>query len=280
MSILRRTLCILWAATFVLATAQRLPAPIVEEQQKPTAAPAPEQSETPRQRTKHLKSKSSSESESSPISEARAAPALQGLPRFAGVWVGRINQGAFGRPAATLSVDAGATSVELSKNVGGGKHASTLKGNTISWKSGLVNEVFWTLTPNADGQTAQVTLKGILASDSTTFSRGRAGHTPSSEAPETTAQPAATSTSELSSAASGTITGPRPVYSQAARDRHLSGTGTFVLHFDTATGSVTNVTVQQSTGSAVLNQAAIDAFRQWHEQPNGKKEFTLTISFP
>jgi len=76
------------------------------------------------------------------------------------------------------------------------------------------------------------------------------------------------------------MNGPRPKYSQAARDAHLSGTGTYVLHFDTSTGAVTDVTVTQSSGSAVLDQAAIDAFRQWHAKPNGKKEFPLTISFP
>jgi len=89
-----------------------------------------------------------------------------------------------------------------------------------------------------------------------------------------------TSSTEASSAAGGSMNGPRPKYSQAARDAHLSGTGTYLLHFDTSTGAITDVTVTQSTGSAVLDQAAIDAFRQWHAQPNGKKEFPLTISSP
>jgi hypothetical protein len=53
-----------------------------------------------------------------------------------------------------------------------------------------------------------------------------------------------------------------------------------LLPFDTSTGNVTDVTVTQSTGSAVLDQAAINAFRQWHGQPNGPNEFSLTISFP
>jgi hypothetical protein len=38
-----------------------------------------------------------------------------------------------------------------------------------------MGEVTWTLTPNSDRQTAQVTMKGMLLNDSATFRRGRAG---------------------------------------------------------------------------------------------------------
>jgi TonB family protein len=263
----------------------RLPAPIVEEQEKPT--PVPEQSEAPAKKTKHSTKARPSAVESSEKSETRPtatpAPALNDLSRFAGTWQGKVNQGLLGHTPTTLMVNSAATSVELSHNVGGKTRPVTLSGNTISWQSGMVGEVSWTLTPNSDAQTAQVTMKGLLINDTETFRRGQISSGSSSPTQNTTSQSHPTSTTssaQLSSAAGGSITGPRPNYSQTARNAHLSGTGTYVLHFDTATGNVTDVTVSQSTGSAALDQAAIDAFRQWHAQPNGKKEFSLTISFP
>ena len=262
----------------------RLPAPIVEEPQKPT--PAAEQSEVPKPKAKHVTKARASDAESPAKSETRPAtpskPALEGPTRFAGTWSGKIKQGILGHVPSSVTVDPTATSVELSHNLGGGKRRLTTNGNTISWKTGMVGEVAWTLTPNSDGQTAEVTMKGILMNDSETFRRGQASPGSSITTQSSTSQPRTTSTgsAQISSAAGGSMNGPRPKYSQAARDAHLSGTGTYLLHFDTSTGNVTDVTVTQSTGSAVLDQAALDAFRQWHAQPNGKKEFPLTISFP
>ncbi len=274
----------LFVLGLVFVWVNRLPAPIIEEQQKPT--PAPEQSEAPKPKTKHSTKARISDIESSAKSETRPAatpkPALEGPARFAGTWSGKVKQGVLGHIPSSVTVDPTATSVELSHNLGGTKRPLTIDGNTISWKTGVVGEVRWTLTPNSDGQTAEVTMKGVLMNDSTTFRRGSAATTSASQT-TTPSQPRTTSTTgstEVSSAAGGSMNGPRPKYSQAARDAHLSGTGTYLLHFDTSTGDVTDVTVTQSSGSAVLDQAAIDAFRQWHAQPNGKKEFPLTISFP
>jgi len=270
--------------SLVCVCVNRLPAPIVEEEQKPT--PTAKQSEAPEPKAKHSTKARPSDAESSIKSEARPAatpkPALEGPARFAGTWSGKVKQGVLGHIPSSVTVDPTATSVELSHNLGGTKRPLTIDGNTISWKTGVVGEVGWTLTPNSDGQTAELTMKGLLMNGSTTFRRGSAATTSASQT-TTPSQPRTTSTTtstEVSSAAGGSMNGPRPKYSQAARDAHLSGTGTYLLHFDTSTGDVTDVTVTQSSGSAVLDQAAIDAFRQWHAQPNGKKEFPLTITFP
>jgi TonB family protein len=275
---------ILFVLGLVFVWVNRLPAPIIEEQQKPT--PAPAQSEEPKPKARHSTKGRPLDAESSLKSETRPAatpkPALEGPARFAGTWSGKVKQGVLGHVPSSVTVDPTATSVELSHNLGGTKRPLTINGNTISWKTGVVGEVRWTLTPNSDGQTAEVTMKGVLLNDSTTFHRGSAATTSASQT-TTPSQPRTTSTTgstEVSSAAGGSMNGPRPKYSQAARDAHLSGAGTYLLHFDTSTGDVTDVTVTQSSGSAVLDQAAIDSFRQWHAQPNGKKEFPLTISFP
>jgi TonB family protein len=73
------------------------------------------------------------------------------------------------------------------------------------------------------------------------------------------------------------LTGPTPQYPPGASA--LSGKGVYLLHFDTNTGAVTEVTITQSTGSALLDQTCIAAFSQWHEDPNGPKEVPMTMTF-
>jgi TonB family protein len=53
-----------------------------------------------------------------------------------------------------------------------------------------------------------------------------------------------------------------PEYPKEAKARHLTGTGVFVLHIR-PDGTVARVDTAQSIGHAVLDQAAIAAFRNW-----------------
>ena len=75
------------------------------------------------------------------------------------------------------------------------------------------------------------------------------------------------------------LDGPKPIYPPEAADLHLSGTGKYLLQFDQATGKVIDVTVSQSAGSPILDNAAVTAFRQWHEDPQCAKEVTMTMTF-
>jgi protein TonB len=75
------------------------------------------------------------------------------------------------------------------------------------------------------------------------------------------------------------LTGPSPQVPDEAIKQHLAGKGAYLLHFDQTTGTVTDVTVVQSAGSPILDEAAIAAFRQWHEDPNCAKEATVTMTF-
>ena len=75
------------------------------------------------------------------------------------------------------------------------------------------------------------------------------------------------------------LAGPSPQVPAETGKQHLTGKGTYLLHFDQTTGTVTDVTVVQSTGSPLLDDAAIAAFRQWHEDPNCAKEVTMTMTF-
>jgi TonB family protein len=75
------------------------------------------------------------------------------------------------------------------------------------------------------------------------------------------------------------LTGPSPQVPAEAVKQHLTGKGSYLLNFDQTTGTVTDVTVVQSAGSPLLDDAAITAFRQWHEDPNCAKEVTMTMTF-
>lgn len=274
----RRLVVLLLCLVALLLTTLRLPAPILEED-KPTPPPQEEQAKP---KIKHTKKAKSEEHEATRTAAKAAEPKpepLTGPARFAGPWTGKINQGLLGHVSSTLTVDSGASSVELSKNLGGGSRKATLTGDTLTWHSGMVGEISWTMTPNSDGQTAQVTMKGLLVHDTQTFHRGSAAASTAQPAPPQT-HTSTNATAQVTSAAGGSMSGPPPIYSPEARRQKLQGTGTYLLHFDTTTGAVTDVSVTQSTGSAVLDQAALAAFRQWHAQPNCPKEFPLTISFP
>lgn len=164
---------------FVLFFVHQLPAPIQEVPESPTPAPVSEATATPiaKPNVRQTKPKAAElefrEKERSSIKVAPTPVAAhQGPARFAGTWKGKINQGLLGHTPTTLRVDPAATSVELSRNLGGGTRPVTSTGNAISWHSGVVGEIVWTLTPNGDGQTAQVTMKGLLVNDTTTFRRG------------------------------------------------------------------------------------------------------------
>ena len=92
----------------------------------------------------------------------------------------------------------------------------------------------------------------------------------------TVSSPSAAATPKHSGSARN-LTGPTPQYPPGASA--LSGKGVYLLHFDTNTGAVTEVTITQSTGSALLDQTCIAAFSQWHEDPNGPKEVPMTMTF-
>src|SRR5438270_14054929 len=83
-----------------------LPAPIVEEQQKPTSAP--EQSELPKPkakqpRTPHKNFKDSNKSKAQ-ISDVRRETKVEKNP-FQGRWVGTVDLGIYGNVSVTLTVD-------------------------------------------------------------------------------------------------------------------------------------------------------------------------------
>src|SRR6266496_283739 len=75
------------------------------------------------------------------------------------------------------------------------------------------------------------------------------------------------------------ISAPRPQYPYEARSRKITGSGVCVVTVDAASGNVTGGSMTQSTGSPILDNSALSAFRQWRFRPGTVSEFRIPITF-
>jgi hypothetical protein len=158
----------LFVLVSILMIAHRSPAPIVEEEK---STPAPEEQTT----KSKSKRKSVENSEANQPAEATKREPSKPRERFAGTWTGKINQGIIGDVVFTLTFTAGGSQVTDHTSLGTYSHATTSDGHTATWKSGLLNEIVWTFSPNGDGNTAHVTSKSPFGvNGDTTFHRGGA----------------------------------------------------------------------------------------------------------
>jgi TonB family protein len=83
----------------------------------------------------------------------------------------------------------------------------------------------------------------------------------------------------LSVAQSMAISAPLPEYPYEAKRRHLTGSGICLVTVDTATGTVTNATMFQSTGSPLLDKLTIQTFKSWRFKPGTVSEVRVPISY-
>ena len=83
----------------------------------------------------------------------------------------------------------------------------------------------------------------------------------------------------MSSAKAVAVSAPRPEYPYEARRAKMTGSGVCVMTVDTSTGAVTSATMAQSTGSPVLDNAAISAFRRWRFRPGTVSRVRTPITF-
>jgi hypothetical protein len=166
----RRTLALLLALALLLITAHRLPAPIQEIPESPT--PALDESGKPKPK-RTIKPKGTSESPENSAKRKPASPSsqLEQHPKFAGTWRGTLPFGLAGDLHLTLVINNDGTSVTESGGlVGTVNFRATNDGKTVSWRSGIVKEIAWALTPNPDGQTALLAAKSpYIGSPSAVF---------------------------------------------------------------------------------------------------------------
>ena len=74
---------------------------------------------------------------------------------------------------------------------------------------------------------------------------------------------------------------PRPEYPLEARKNFVTGSGRYEVIFAPKTGIVTRVTVLETTGSKILDQAAVKALSQWRVRPGtiGRMRVPFTFTF-
>ena len=72
---------------------------------------------------------------------------------------------------------------------------------------------------------------------------------------------------------------PRPAYPYEARQRGLTGSGVVIVTVDPGSGTVIHAEVEQSTGSPILDSAALSAFRQWRFKPGAPAKIRIPITF-
>jgi protein TonB len=75
------------------------------------------------------------------------------------------------------------------------------------------------------------------------------------------------------------VSAPRPEYPYEARRARITGNGIAVMVVDPVNGLVTDVTMSESTGSPVLDNAAMAGFRRWRFKPGTASQIKVPITF-
>jgi TonB family protein len=72
---------------------------------------------------------------------------------------------------------------------------------------------------------------------------------------------------------------PRPVYPYEARRQRITGSGVALLTVDRTLGTVTDVLIAQSCGSAILDNSTLDALRRWRFKPESVTQVRVPITY-
>jgi|SRR5215831_323340 len=83
----------------------------------------------------------------------------------------------------------------------------------------------------------------------------------------------------FSIARANAVSAPRPEYPYEARRQRITGNGIVTMRIDFTSGTVTNVLMEQSTGSLVLDQAALVALRRWRFKPGTVSDVRTPVTF-
>lgn len=75
------------------------------------------------------------------------------------------------------------------------------------------------------------------------------------------------------------LTAPQLEYPYEARRQKITGSGIAALTVDPVSGSVTSVMMEVSTGSPVLDNAAVTGFHRWRFKPGTISKVKLPITY-
>ena len=97
--------------------------------------------------------------------------------------------------------------------------------------------------------------------------------------PDASAEPPAANVMSMFSAKAAAISAPLPVYPYQAKHVHITGSGVCIMTVDTASGKVTDATMEQSTGNAILDKTATNAFQHWRFKPGTVAKVRVPITY-
>jgi TonB family protein len=92
-------------------------------------------------------------------------------------------------------------------------------------------------------------------------------------------RPAVVSQTDVAQARAVAIFAPAPDYPYEARRQHIVGRGIVILEVDRTSGNVTHAVMQESTGSVLLDDNTLTAFRRWRFQPGTIKMVRIPINY-
>jgi TonB family protein len=72
---------------------------------------------------------------------------------------------------------------------------------------------------------------------------------------------------------------PRPAYPYEARRDRITGSGIAVLTLNSSVGNVIDVVMAQSTGSLILDNETVSAFRRWRFKPGVIRKVEVPITY-
>jgi TonB family protein len=75
------------------------------------------------------------------------------------------------------------------------------------------------------------------------------------------------------------VVSPRPSYPYEARKNHVTGSGAVVVDVDPSTGAILSATISETTGSAILDNAAMAAFRRWRFRSGAPRRVRIPFTF-
>ena len=91
--------------------------------------------------------------------------------------------------------------------------------------------------------------------------------------------PVKASAMSMSQAKALAVNSPRPPYPYEARSKRITGSGVISATVDPASGNVTDASVAKSTGSSILDDAAVSTFRRWRFRPGSVSKVHIPITF-
>ncbi|GEM_PF-5104870 len=153
-------LSLAWGAVGISASVSAAPeatGPASAGGKSPTKRPSAE----PMSRSRETPSKSQPRKEK-PRDEPRQAQRAPAQPPAVGTWRGTISQGIWGNVEVTLVVSPDMGTITSSSRLGRGTHPVVFDGTRLTFRSGLLNEIQWTLAPASDGRSAAVTSRSAL----------------------------------------------------------------------------------------------------------------------